>query len=324
MQHVPLIDWDAAVSAGTMVLPAGPILEAGKVEEVVAALRRAAAAATAHVADVTELPQPASSEILVVDRATWLKAVTRSASAMLAAAAGAPEPATSSWQSAKAKALGGQVGVVMAVVATRILGQFDPFGEPNRLMLVAPNVVTVERALGVVPDDFRLWVCLHEETHRFQFGYAPWLRTHLLGLIGELLDGDDLGFAWRSDDAGAVLGSPAQQDAFDKASAVMSLLEGHADVMMDRVGPEVVPSFAAIRRAFDQRRYSSGWFSWVQKLLGLDLKYAQYREGGQFCREVIEAADVATLNRAFTAPELLPSLDELREPQRWLDRISAL
>lgn len=322
MQQIPTIDWDAAVSAGTMVLPAGPSLDAEEVSAVVADLRRAAAAATEHVARVTELPQPASSEILVVDRATWLKAVTRSASAMLEGAAGAPKPIENSWQRAGAMALGGQVGVVMAVVATRILGQFDPFGEPNRLMLVAPNVVTVERGLGVVPSDFRLWVCLHEETHRFQFGHAPWLRQHLLGLIGELLDGDELSFAWRTDNpTDAVQGTPAQKEAFDKASAVMSLLEGHADVMMDRAGPEVVPSFATIRQAFDQRRYSGGWFAWVQKLLGLDIKYAQYREGGKFCHDVIDATDVATLNRAFSAPELLPSLSELREPQRWLDRI---
>lgn len=321
MQQLPLIDWDAAVSAGTMVLPAGPVLDAEEIAEVVAGLRRAAAAATEHVAHVTELPEPARSEILVVDRSTWLRGVTRSASAMLIGAAGDPEPARTSWQRARAKALGGQVGVVMAVVATRILGQFDPFGEPNRLMLVAPNVVNVERGLGVLPNDFRLWVCLHEETHRFQFGYAPWLRQHLLGLIATLLDGEEVGFAWRNGDAGPVMSTPTQQEAFDQASAVMSLLEGHADLMMDRVGPDVVPSFAAIRTAFDQRRYSAGWFSWVQKLLGLDLKYAQYREGAEFCRAVIAASDVATLNRAFTAAELLPSLSELREPQRWLDRI---
>ncbi|HAM44906.1 MAG TPA: hypothetical protein DCM67_07815 [Propionibacteriaceae bacterium] len=83
----------------------------------------------------------------------------------------------------------------------------------------------------------------------------------------------------------------------------------------------MVPSFAVIRRAFDQRRYSGGWFAWVQKLLGLDIKYAQYREGGKFCHDVIDATDVATLNRAFSAPEMLPSLSELREPQRWLDRL---
>jgi len=307
-----------------MVLPAGPRLDPAEIEQTVAQLRQAAEAATGHVAEVTELAAPAPAQVLVVDRAGWLKACTQSAQALLVGAAGAPEEAESSWAKARAMALGGQAGVVFAAIATRILGQFDPFYQPTRLMLVAPNVVAVERDLGVVPADFRLWVCLHEETHRFQFGQAPWLREHLLGLIGELLDGDELKFGWQAEDATIsrrLIGSPAQRQAFDQATAVMSLLEGHADVMMDRVGADVVPSYSSIRAAFERRRTSAGWFSWVQKALGFDLKYAQYREGAAFCRAVIEAADVSTLNQAFAAPGLLPSLEELRDPQRWLHRI---
>jgi coenzyme F420 biosynthesis associated uncharacterized protein len=324
MQQLPAVDWDAAQVAGAMVLPAGPRLASEEIDRAVLALRQAAAAATEQVAAVTEMAAPAPAQVLVVDRASWLKACTQSAEAMLEGAAGAPEVAETSWQKARAKALGAQAGVVLAVVATRILGQFDPFYQPSRMMLVAPNVVSIERSLGVVPADFRLWVCLHEETHRFQFGQAPWLREHLLGLIGELLDGDELKFGWEPEEstgARSVIGSPVQRQAYDQATAVMSLLEGHADVMMDRVGAEVVPTYAAIRGAFNQRREASGWFSWAQKLLGLDVKYAQYREGAAFCRSVIDATDVATLNQAFTAPGLLPSLAELRDPQRWLHRI---
>jgi coenzyme F420 biosynthesis associated uncharacterized protein len=324
MEPLPAVDWNAAIAAGAMVLPSGPRLSPEEIDSAVADLRRAAAAATEHVAAVTELASPASAQIMVVDRANWLKACTQSAAALLEGVAGPPEPALTSWAKARSMALGGQAGVVLAVVATRILGQFDPFYQPSRLMLVAPNVVAVERDLGVVPSDFRLWVCLHEQTHRFQFGQAPWLREHLLGLIGELLDGDELKFGWQAEEttgARGLIGSPAQRQAYDQATAVMSLLEGHADVMMDRVGSEVVPSYAAIRQAFNQRRESTGWLSWVQKLFGLDLKHAQYREGAAFCSAVIEAADVATLNQAFSAPGLLPSLTELRDPQLWLHRI---
>lgn len=324
MQQLPAVDWDAAVAAGAMVLPAGPRLSSDEIDATVAELRQVAARATVHVAEVTEFAVPAEAKVLVVDRAGWLRACTQSAQSLLEGAAGAPELAETGWAKARAKALGGQAGVVLAVIATRILGQFDPFYQPSRLLLVAPNVVAVERALGVNPSDFRLWVCLHEETHRFQFGQAPWLREHLLGLIAELLDGDELKFGWQGEDAGVtrrLVGSPEQRQAFDQATAVMSLLEGHADLMMDRVGTEVVPSYPVIRAAFEQRRAATGWFSWVQKLLGLDLKHAQYREGALFCRAVIEASDVATLNQAFSAPGLLPSLEELRDPQRWLHRI---
>ncbi len=324
MQQLPAVDWDAAVAAGTMVLPAGPRLDTVDVEAVVAGLREAAAQATEPVARVTELVAPAPAQVLVVDRAGWLKACTQSAQALLVGVGGESEIGESSWARARARAMGGQAGVVFAAIATRILGQFDPFYSPHRLMLVAPNVVTIERDLAVDPVDFRLWVCLHEETHRFQFGHAPWLREHLLGVIRELLDGDELKFGWRVDQdvvSRHLVGSPAQRQAFDSATAVMSLLEGYADVMMDRVGTDVVPTYATIRAAFEKRRAATGWFSWVQKMLGFDLKYAQYREGSAFCRHVIEGADVATLNQAFAAPGLLPSLDELRDPQRWLHRI---
>lgn len=324
MQQLPSVDWDAAIAAGTMVLPAGPRLDAAEVEQVVESVRVAAEEATAHVATVTELGAPPDAQVLVVDRAGWLKACTQSADALLAGAGGV-EPAVSSWERARAKALGLQAGVVFAAIATRILGQFDPFREPARLLLVAPNVVAVERELGVVPADFRLWVCLHEQTHRFQFGQAPWLRGHLLSLVAELLDGDELSFGWQAEDGGLarrLIGSPEQRDAFDQATAVMSLLEGHADVMMDRVGTAVVPSYPSIRAAFERRRDGNfGWFSWVQKALGFDLKAAQYREGAQFCRAVIEQTSVATLNEAFSAPGALPSLVELRDPQRWLHRL---
>lgn len=306
-----------------MLLPAGPRLEATEVAAVVAELRAAATAAVEHVATVTQLSEPAPVQVLVVDRTSWLKASTQSAAALLEGAAGVPEAPQTPLERAKARALGLQAGAVLAVVATRILGQFDPFVDPTRLLLLAPNIVAVERELGVLPADFRLWVCLHEQTHRFQFGQAPWLVDHLLGLIKTILDGDDLGYRWQPDSAEPVsrlIGSPTQQHAFDAATATMSLLEGHAEVMMDRVGVEVVATYPAIRQAFDRRRDATGWFSFVQRLLGLDLKYAQYREGAQFCRQIISSADVATLNQAFTAPELLPSLAELRDPQRWLDR----
>jgi coenzyme F420 biosynthesis associated uncharacterized protein len=323
MEQLPTVDWDAAVTAGAMVLPAGPQLSPDEITELVADLHRSADQAIQHAAAVTGLPTPAQAKVLVVDRAGWLKACTQSAAALLGDVSDS-EPAESSWARARAKALGGQAGVVFAAIATRILGQFDPFYEPTRLLLVAPNVFAVERELRADSRDFRLWVCLHEETHRLQFGYAPWLRGHLIGLIREMLDGDELKYGWRTaDESGrrSVIGSPEQQAAFDSATATMSLLEGYADVMMDRVGTEVVPSYAQIRAAFEHRRNAGGALAWVQKLIGFDLKYAQYRDGAAFCKAVIESADVDTLNQALSAPGLLPNLDELRDPQRWLHRL---
>jgi uncharacterized protein (DUF2342 family) len=319
MEQLPAIDWRQAVAVGTAALAVGPRLSRDEVAEVVAALRTAADASVGHVAEVTELARPAAAPMLVVDRVGWLQAGVQSAEALLASVEGATPTPRGRYLRLKARALGAEAGLVFGVIATRILGQFDPFYQPNRLLLVAPNVVAVERRLGALPADFRLWVCLHEQTHRFQFGHAPWLRSHLIGLVTDMLDSDDFGIAFTPRRSGRE--AEPQQQAFGRITAVMSLLEGHADVMMDRVGESVVPSYASIRRAFDHRRAASGWSGAFQKLLGLDLKYAQYREGAQFCRAVITAAGVGTLNQAFATAEALPSLPELRDPQRWLRRV---
>ncbi len=323
MEQLPAIDWAFAASTGRALLPPGPELSPRAIAEVVAGLRDAAARATGHIAEVTRLHQPAPADILVVDRASWVSAVSHTAGAMLAPHR-PPDPATA-LEAARAKALGGQAGVVFALVAARILGQFDPFVESPRLLLVAPNIVATERQLGARPDDFRLWVCLHEETHRFQFGHSPWLRGHLIGLLEELLTGDELQFGWpdagRSGTVRDLIANPAQRDAFDQVTAVMSLMEGHADVMMDRVGEQVVPTYSWIRTAFEARRDAHGWGGWIRRLLGFDLKRKQYADGAAFCRLVIEAAGVDTLNHAFDSPGLLPTLSEIHDPQLWLHRI---
>ena len=323
MEHVPAIDWAFAASTGRALVHPGPHLDAQAIAAVVTELRDAAARATYHVAEVTALERPTPSEVLVVDRASWVNAVCGSARAMLADA-GAAEP-DSPLAAVRARGLGAQAGTVFAVVASRILGQFDPFADPARLLLVAPNIVTAERQLRARPSDFRLWVCLHEETHRFQFGHAPWLREHLLGLLRELLSGEELRFGWpqagRPASVRDLITNPVQREAFDQVTAVMSLMEGHADVMMDRVGTAVVPSYASIRQGFEARRDQQGWGAWVRRLLGFDLKREQYRDGAGFCRQVIEAGGVQTLNRAFEAPGLLPTLHEIHDPQLWLHRV---
>lgn len=328
MEHLPFIDWTVAARTGRRLVAPGPELAPRQIADVVSALRAAAVEATSRIGDVSRLREPADAGVLVVDRASWISANASMAGAMLSAAGAPPTPA-GAVNGMRGRAMGAQAGAVLALVGTRILGQFDPFSSPQRLLLVAPNIVAVERELKVNPADFRLWVCLHEETHRFQFGQAPWLREHLLGLLGQLLTdegpspqpGGDHRDGGRLAGLADLFSSPEQRAVFDQVTAVMSLMEGHADVMMDRVGTSVIPTLPAIRRAFENRRDRQGWPALLQKLLGLDLKRAQYRDGAAFCRAVIGRVGVDGFNRVFDGPDLLPALAEIHEPQQWLGRV---
>jgi coenzyme F420 biosynthesis associated uncharacterized protein len=211
----------------------------------------------------------------------------------------------------------------------------------GRLTLVAPNIVMVERELGVDPHDFRRWVCLHEETHRVQFTSVPWLRGYVQGMMTEFLLASDLDAAAIVDRlrsaatavAGAVRGgegeslmeamqTPAQRELLDKLTSVMTLVEGHGDYVMDAVGPRVVPSVADIREKFSHRRGSAGRLEQiVRRILGIDLKMKQYEQGSKFVSTVVDEAGMAGFNKVWTSPTTLPTRAEIVNPRAWLDRV---
>ena len=250
-----------------------------------------------------------------------------------------------------------EAGGLFAYLANKVLGQFDPFftgaapgssadrgGRPaygGRLLLVAPNIVHVERELNVDPADFRLWVCLHEETHRVQFTAVPWLRAHLLSEIELLLDKTDLdpgrlaemvrqavervGRLVRGDTDVSlldVLQTPEQREVVGRLTAVMSLLEGHADVVMDGVGPQVVGSVEQIRAQFNKRRAGAGAVDqMIRKLLGFDAKLRQYRDGAAFVRGVLDKVGMVGFNAVWAEAANLPTRDEIADPARWVTRV---
>jgi coenzyme F420 biosynthesis associated uncharacterized protein len=204
--------------------------------------------------------------------------------------------------------------------------------------------VHMERELDVVPADFRLWVCLHEETHRVQFTAVPWLGPWLREQIDGYLDTVELDpgqltqrlkqvgaavlGALRGLDVVAVLEesmSPAERELLARLTGVMSLLEGHADVMMDEVGPDVLPTVATLRRKLQQRRTKpSGSEAFVRRLMGMESKLAQYRDGAAFVRAVIAAVGLDGFNQVWTSPETLPSRSELHDPAAWIARVKDL
>lgn len=316
-----IIDPQAALAAGSLLVRPGPLVPAAQAAREVARLREASVASVDAVAAVTGLPG-VPGEASVIDRRTWVGLNARLADELMDAASPArrrPGP----WQRAAQVGGGVQAGLALGALSGRVLGQFLPLADEPRLVLVAPNVVDACAALGADPDDFALWVCLHEQTHRLQFAAAPWLRAHLIGRLRAFLDAD-AARPWLR--AGTELGARslmgvASREAFDEIGAFMALLEGYADVMMDRVGPGVVPSVATIRRAFDARRSPGGWRELAQKASGVELKVRQYRDGAAFCSAVIERVGTAGLNRVWDAPSALPTPGEIADPVAWVDRV---
>ena len=328
--------------------------------KVVAELRGLAAAVQEPVRDVTGLPGYADGgKIAVVDRPGWIRANVDGFRVVLDPLVehmqqrGTAPPPGSVITAVGSRVTGMQAGLILAYLAGRVLGQYELFLPPDpdapsgamdapagRLTLVAPNIVMVERELGVNPHDFRRWVCLHEETHRTQFTSVAWLRPYVQQHMTEFLLASDLDPAsilerLRSAAdavAGAVRGggeslieaiqSPRQREILDRLTAVMTLVEGHGDYVMDAVGPKVVPSVEEIRAKFSARRVSGGRIEQaIRRILGIDLKMKQYEQGSRFVKTVVEEAGMEVFNKVWTSPETLPTRDEITSPQSWLARV---
>lgn len=347
------VDWPLAARAGAVLAPAGPTAGPVELREHVEALRASAHRAVPHVADVTRMAftdGAGPARVLVVDRAGWVRANARSMQTLLQSVPtgrAGHGPATRDDDDPVAAVVGGlEIGGTLAMLSTKVLGQLEPFGDEPTLLLVAPNVLRVQRQLGLDADDFRLWVCLHEQTHALQFGAAPWLVDHLRSRVGALL-GEVAGTAVAVGEGSALArtraaadlvrrfvrqppGTPlaerlltaGQREQMAQVAAVMSLLEGHADVMMDVVGPRVVPSVRAIRKAFDARRASPrGTDVVLRKVLGMDAKIAQYVDGAAFVRGVRRRAGTTALNVVWDGPQNLPTPREISDPAAWLRRV---
>jgi coenzyme F420 biosynthesis associated uncharacterized protein len=367
-----MIDWDMAISTGVRFARQGPQVSLADARAVVAELRGLTAVVQQPVRELTGLTSQGDiGPVAVVDRPGWIRAnvggfrvVLEPLADKLAERSSAVPTAGTVIGTIGSRATGVQAGLILAYLSSRVLGQYELFlppgegGAPSangngsaggantsgvgRLTLVAPNIVMVERELGVDPHDFRRWVCLHEETHRVQFTSVPWLRGYVQGMMTEFLLASDLDAVAVLDRmrsavtavAGAVRGSeseslieamqtPAQRVLLDKLTAVMTLVEGHGDYVMDAVGPRVVPSVADIREKFSHRRGSASRVEQIlRRILGIDLKMKQYEQGSRFVSVVVAEAGMAGFNKVWTSPETLPTRAELANPSEWLERVA--
>jgi coenzyme F420 biosynthesis associated uncharacterized protein len=293
-----------------------------------------------------------------VSRREWVASNIASTRAMLdpvlEGVAGKLSPAKNASRLWLGVATSAQLGLMVGYLAQRVMGQYElslldatPAYQPApgdarepRLLFVLPNLDDAVQKLDADRVEFVTWVMLHEVTHAVQFGGVPWLRDYLASLLRELLDGAEkrmetrrilhlpsraelarVGRAARHGDLIGMIASEPERVAFDRAQAVMAVIEGHAEHVMDAVAPELLPSLPKLRAALDRRRKSQrGLSKYVAKLLGLEMKMRQYEQGKTFCDALVKADGREALTRLFSSPEALPTLAELERPELWLAR----
>jgi coenzyme F420 biosynthesis associated uncharacterized protein len=284
------------------------------------------------------------AEICIVDRPDWIRANIASMRTLIdpvLTRLGVHGPVGA----VTAQVAGVEVGAMLGWMSARVLGQYDVLlgdtGNGDSVYLVGPNMTGLEERFGFDPDQFRLWVTLHELTHRAQFTGVPWMREHFLGLVHRTLDLADpdparilgalreavqnrgaAGQRLRDGGVMAMVSTPEQQAVFQRVAGLMSLLEGHGDVVMDRAGTDLIPSAERFSRILQERRRRANPLArLVQRLVGLEGKMNQYAAGERFIAEIEAESGERAVDRCWEDPDHLPTLEEVRDPQRWLARM---
>ena len=348
------VDWDLAQRVAFGVADRGtwPDLGSPAVRSIGRDFTEATARAEQLVADATGLAPAGRARAMVVDRRSWIRANVASFQRLL-------RPLTDRMAQAvdesgpmhelTRRISGAEVGALLGWMSTRVLGQYDLLiieddrpDDQDMVYYVGPNVAVLERRHGFPTGEFRLWLALHETTHRAQFMGIPWLRRHFLALVDEALDavdpdpgrmleavrrvaearraGED---PFRQGGLTALLAPESQRGVLDKLSGMMSLLEGHGDVTMDRAGADRLaeaPRFGRVLRA--RRSSARGMAKLLQRLVGIEAKLYQYQAGEMFISTVERLESVPFVERAWESPDCLPSMDEIRSPKLWIDRMN--
>jgi coenzyme F420 biosynthesis associated uncharacterized protein len=297
------------------------------------------------------LPQPIN-RIYVVDRREWLEAnfasfevVFEPVEQLYTRVGGQQSAVGSALSQINGKLVGSQMGILLGFIARRVLGQYDlsllsPDPEVRgSLYFVEPNIARVQTQLGLSDEDFRLWIALHEVTHVFQFEGYPWVRPYFndllrrfmeqvssqletLGvglpqLLSRLVQGRASGRHWIE-----RMLTPEQQNIFDQLQALMSLVEGYSNHIMNAIGGQLLPSFQQIEQRIQQRQHNRTLVEELfNRITGMDLKLAQYQQGEAFVNAVAAARGVPFVNQVWERPENLPTMAEIRDPQRWIARM---
>jgi coenzyme F420 biosynthesis associated uncharacterized protein len=340
------VDWATARRIARLVAGRDPLSDSYLAASLQSDFEALTVQAEALVAEYTGLRGPDNVTARVLDRREWVDANLSSMRTMLdplmqrfgARLAHSPLAPMSR------RVAAGELGALLGYLSQRVLGQYDllvpddPRGDA--VYYVGANVLGLEKRFAFRPHDFRLWIAIHEVTHRAQFTGVPWMRDYFLGLVRQAFDlvdpdprtimravtkaVDEIRAGRNPLDDGGVVGlfaSPEQRGVLSQVQALMSLLEGHGNVVMDDLGGQHVAGQERMSRVLQQRRQQRGITSALHKLLGLEQKMRQYEVGEKFVRGAIAVAGPHAIDAAWVAPENLPTLAELDAPERWLVRV---
>ena len=344
MGSAEVADWGLASRVARVVAGSGPDVSAAERAKVRGDFKEFVRIADGLVTDFTGLrPTEPAGAPLVVDRAGWINANVESFRSLL-------HPLAERFGGVRAagrlgrSAIGFQVGLLLGYLSQKVLGQYDLLlatGGAGKVYFVGPNVVAAERRWKFRPEDFRLWIALHEVTHRTQFVAVPWLRDHVAGLIERYLSTAEIDAkrireaienirsviakgpqAWKKVNLLTLFLTPAQREVVSTMQALMTVVEGHGNFVMDRVGAEHIGTFADMKEALAaQRNHTSVAERTLQRAMGLDMKYAQYSQGEAFVSSVEASAGMHGVNLVWERVENLPTLEELTDAQTWLSRV---
>lgn len=338
-----MVDWSLARQVARLAAGSEPRADLGIDLAAVCTELEPHVASYTGLTPATPVPPPE-----VLDRAEWALMNIAAVEPLLGPVAGrldgrlqkAPGPLAGLLQAGTGAALAGEVGLVFGYLSRRVLGQYElallGADRPPRLVLVGVNLEGAARQLDVDRGAFFTWVCAHELTHVFQFQGVPWLRDHLGGLLRSYLETvevrvegsgggmpspSDLVDRFREGGLAGLVQTDDQKAVMAAVQAAMAVVEGYSEHVMDVLGEQLIPRQAELRAAMDRRRQNRpAPQRLIERLLGFDLKMRQYELGKRFCDGVVARGGIDALNRVWSAPEALPTLEELDEPARWIAR----
>ena len=345
------IDWGLAEKVAVRGAGREPFADSYHYASLSTDFEELTAIAEDQVAETTGLRSlSGSARARVTDRQGWVRANIASFQRLLRPITDKLDAtvAASPFAPVASRVAGAEVGMILGWMSSRVLGQYDLLvvedenpEDQDIVYYVGPNIIGLEKRFAFPPREFRHWLALHEVTHRAQFTGIPWMRQHFLGLVQETVGSVDpdpkrlteaLGRlaadlrAGRNplDDGGlvAILATPEQRLVLDQVAGLMSLLEGHGDVTMDRAGADQIPSAERFGQVLRQRRQQANPAAkLLQKVIGIDAKMKQYEQGEAFIESVERHGGTELLDVAWIDPGNLPSIAEIRDPDAWIARV---